>query len=271
MRRCENDDNFDRYRQRKKLKRRSACKRMILRFTVCICLAVMIVIACHVGRIFQNNVAKQPLSFPDTVAGVSEKDFNNIPNDVAEASTDETSWCLILTNKWNPIPNDYKVELTALSNGELIDTRIYPALQKMFDNARNDVVYPIVASGYRTTEKQENLMSEKINDYENEGYSTDEAKTKAETWVAIPGTSEHQLGIAVDINADGIHSTGDEVYKWLAENAYKYGFINRYPPDKTEITGVINEPWHYRYVGVAAATEIKNQGICLEEYLDKTN
>lgn len=203
----------------------------------------------------------------EATAGKMNSDDTNGGN----ATADETSWCLILANRWNPIPDNYQVELITLSNGESVDTRIYSALQEMFDSARNQAVYPIVASGYRTAEKQQSLMDEKITDYENEGYSPEEAKTKAEAWVAIPGTSEHQLGIAVDINADGIQSTGDEVYAWLDENAYKFGFIRRYPSDKTEITGVINEPWHYRYVGIAAAADIQNRGICLEEYLDKEN
>lgn len=105
-------------------------------------------------------------------------------------------------------------------------------------------------------------------EYENEGKSKSEAKKLAEQWVAIPGTSEHQLGIAVDINADTTKSSSDDVYSWLAENAHKYGFIKRYPSDKTDITGVINEPWHYRYVGKEAALEIYSQGMCLEEYID---
>ena len=88
---------------------------------------------------------------------------------------------------------------------------------------------------------------------------------------AIPGTSEHQLGLGVDINADGINSYGYEVYNWLAQNAYGYGFIYRYPENKVTITGIANEPWHYRYVGVNAATEIYKRGICLEEYLGETN
>lgn len=83
----------------------------------------------------------------------------------------------------------------------------------------------------------------------------------------LPGTSEHQTGLAVDINADGIHSAGYEVYDWLNQNAHKYGFICRYPSDKTDITGISNEPWHYRYVGVTAAMEIHRQDLCLEEYL----
>lgn len=99
--------------------------------------------------------------------------------------------------------------------------------------------------------------------------SEKEAMEEVQLWVAVPGTSEHELGLAVDINADKIHSEGAEVYTWLSENAYLYGFINRYPSDKTAVTGVANEPWHYRYVGVEAAAQIHEQGICLEEYLGR--
>ncbi|SFR62572.1 D-alanyl-D-alanine carboxypeptidase [Anaeromicropila populeti] len=155
-----------------------------------------------------------------------------------------------------------------MSNGEKVDSRIYPDLQAMFDAARSDGVYPYVAAGYRTQEKQQQLLDEKIKAYQSEGHSKSEARKLAEQWVAIPGTSEHQLGIAVDINADTTNSSSDDVYAWLAENGYKYGFIKRYPTDKIEITGIINEPWHYRYVGKQAAREIYSQGICLEEYID---
>lgn len=89
----------------------------------------------------------------------------------------------------------------------------------------------------------------------------------ASEWVAAPGTSEHQLGIAVDINADKTKSTNDEVYTWLAEHAREYGFILRYPKDKENVTGTGYEPWHYRYVGKEAAKEIWQEGCCLEEYV----
>lgn len=270
MKECSNNGNSGGYSHRKKSKRRAARKRTLRFFTICCCLTVIIVITCLLINFRQIDTVEQ-LPYPyDSEVIESETEQSNILN-VDEETVDETSWCLILANRWNYIPDDYTVELTTLENGQRIDTRIYPALQKMFDNARNDNVYPIVASGYRTTEKQQSLMDEKISDYENEGYSADKAKEKAEAWVAIPGTSEHQLGLSVDINADGVHSTGNEVYEWLDKNAYKYGFIHRYPSDKTEITGVINEPWHYRYVGIEAAQEIKEQGVCLEEYLKQTN
>lgn len=198
---------------------------------------------------------------------VWEEDTDRLEQTQENDFPQESSWCLLLVNRWNQIPEDYQVDLVTLNNGEQVDARIYPALQEMFDAARAESVYPIVASGYRTGEEQEQLMAEKIAEYEGQGYSDQEAREKAETWVAIPGTSEHQMGIAVDINADGIYSSGDQVYGWLAENAYRYGFIRRYPEDKTEITGVIHEPWHYRYVGKEAAREIQEQGVCLEEYL----
>lgn len=199
-----------------------------------------------------------------TASAVSSSDSGE---GAVTCASSEGDWSLILVNRTHPLPDDYQVDLTTLSNGQSVDSRIYPALQQMFDAARADGQYPVVASGYRTTEKQQSLMDEKIAAFESEGDSPAEAKTAAEAWVALPGTSEHQLGMAVDINADGIHSTGEAVYQWLNQNSYKYGFILRYPADKTDLTGISNEPWHYRYVGVTAAAEIHQQGICLEEYL----
>ena len=179
----------------------------------------------------------------------------------------ESGWQLMLVNRDHPLPEDYQVELTELANGKSVDSRIYPALQQMFDDARSQGIYPVVASGYRTEADQERIMEEKVQEFQDQGYSREEAQQEARNWVALPGTSEHQLGSAVDINADGIHSYGDEVYAWLNENSWRYGFIQRYPLDKTDITGISYEPWHYRYVGKEAAKEIYEQDITLEEYL----
>lgn len=201
---------------------------------------------------------------------VLNSDFTLLPFDniTHHTASEDNGWNLILVNRDSYIPDDYQVELTELSNGKKVDSRIYPELQKMFNDARAQGYGLFVREGYRTQEEQQKLLEEKIEAYKNEGKSKSEAKKLAEQWVAIPGTSEHQLGIAVDINADTTKSSSDDVYGWLAENAYKYGFIKRYPSDKTDITGVINEPWHYRYVGKEAALEIYSSGICLEEYID---
>lgn len=179
----------------------------------------------------------------------------------------EHGWKLILVNKDNYIPKDYKVKLLTLSNGKKVDARIYPKLQEMFDAARTSGINLHVAEGYRSEEEQEDLMEEKIESFIEEGKSEGEAKKLARKWVALPGTSEHQLGLAVDINSR-ISTPSGPLYSWLANNSYKYGFILRYPPNKVSITGVKYEPWHFRYVGKSAAAEIHKQGICLEEYIE---
>lgn len=176
-------------------------------------------------------------------------------------------WYLILVNRWNPIPDNYAVTLTWLSCGQAVDARVYPALQAMFDAARAEGIYPTVTSGYRTRQTQQDIMDSKVEEYTAQGFPPEQARQFAELWVSPPGTSEHELGLAVDINAEAGRSTNTAVYRWLYSHAHLYGFILRYPEDKTDITGVSYEPWHYRYVGVAAAGEIYRRGLCLEEYL----
>ncbi len=188
-----------------------------------------------------------------------------------KTATLEHGWNLILVNADYYVPSGFPDELVTLSNGQKVDSRIYPDLQEMFDTMRREGVYPVVASGYRTDAKQQQLLEEKISEYEDMGCSWWSARKQALQWVSRPGTSEHQLGIAVDINQEGTRSTARQVYAWLNDNAHRYGFIYRYPEDKTEVTGIGNEPWHYRYVGKEAAKEIYEKGICLEEYLEARN
>lgn len=179
-----------------------------------------------------------------------------------------SDWQLLLVNRWNPIPEGYAPELTELWNGESVDSRIYSDLQEMFDDARAEGLEPYVNAGYRTNEVQQSLMDQEVENYISQGYSEAEARKMAEQWVAVPGTSEHQMGLAVDISMNDNGSQGPaDVWQWLMENSYKYGFILRYPEDKAEITGIAYEPWHYRYVGKETAEEIYRRGICLEEYL----
>ena len=176
-------------------------------------------------------------------------------------------WNLIIVNKDNPIPESYDFTLTELDNGKKVDSRIYDDLQEMLNDMTAVGIYPVIGEAYRTAEEQEEIMQNYISDYIAQGYSEEDAKAEAKKWVAKPGTSEHQLGLALDINADTNYSSNESVYTWLADNAYKYGFILRYPQGKEDITGIDYEPWHYRYVGKIAAEEIYNSGVCLEEYL----
>lgn len=195
-----------------------------------------------------------------------------IAGEIAEKpkeATLENGWELILVNDDNLIPEYYKPELLTLSNGEQIDERIYPDLQKMFDDMRAEGHRPVVVSGYRSLQEQQNILDDKVQEYINQGYMRMVAEEMALQWVAQPGTSEHQLGIAVDINPDYTVTKGWGFYEWLLSNAHKYGFINRYPADKVEITGISNERWHYRYVGKEAAEIMYEENLCLEEYIEK--
>ena len=181
-----------------------------------------------------------------------------------QTANDDTDWNLVLVNYENAIPENYEPKLVEVPGGEKVDERIYDPLMEMLEAAKegNWDQLPMVVAGYRTQKKQQQLYDDKVAGYRKEGNSQSEAEELAKQWVSVPGYSEHQIGLAVDING----ATYD-LYFWLQENSYKYGFIFRYPGDKTDITGVAEEVWHYRYVGVEAATEMYEKGLCLEEYL----
>lgn len=174
----------------------------------------------------------------------------------------DTDWNLYLVNRQNPIPAGYEVELAEVPGGEQVDARIYEPLMELLEAAEAEELGPIVVAGYRTQETQQRIMDETVAEYVAQGYTQEEAKAQAEQWVSVPGHSEHQLGLAVDING-AVY----DIYPWLAEHSWEYGFILRYPEDKVEITGCQPEEWHFRYVGKDAAREIYERGICLEEYL----
>lgn len=179
---------------------------------------------------------------------------------------------LLLVNPWNPLPAGFTVDLVYVEDGYQMDVRCYDALVKMLADCRAAGHDPKLVSGYRTQSVQQYLFNVKVNYYLNKGYDLQEAQVEAAKSIAIPGTSEHQIGLAVDILEAGYIAMDDSqantpTQKWLMEHCHEYGFILRYPEGTTDITGIIYEPWHYRYVGVEVAKDIVEQGVTLEEYL----
>lgn len=186
---------------------------------------------------------------------------------------DKDDWRLILVNKQHPIPDDYTVELETIKGSMQCDARIIADLIAMFQAADEDGVNLAVCSPYRDLNRQEWLFERKIKSYMKKGMSYMEAYSLASRIVMVPGASEHQLGLAIDINCDTYTSLDEgfadtDAGKWLAEHCPEYGFILRYPHGKEYITGVEYEPWHFRYVGKEAAAVITEQGICLEEFIE---
>ena len=187
-------------------------------------------------------------------------------------AVDKSVWNLTLVNTWNPLSRDYAFTPTELANGCKVDQRCYPDLQAMMDACRAEGLSPVICSAYRSYEKQEELYQKKVDKLAARGRSQSDAEADAAKEVAVPGTSEHQLGLAmdiVDLNNQNLDESQENtaVQKWLMEHSWEYGFILRYPSGKSEVTGIIYEPWHYRYVGREAAAEIYEQGVCLEESL----
>lgn len=221
----------------------------------------------------EENIGEGEAELPETTPEESGPEPESDPEPEEPEPPKETSeWNLILANPWNKLPEDFTVVLAEIGGGHKVDARIVDDLNQMMSDLRSAGHSAFVCSSYRTNAHQTNLYNNEVNDYRNMGYSEEDAAVEAGKWVAVPGTSEHQTGLAIDIMSSyylvldkGQEDTAEQ--QWLMENSYKYGFILRYPSDKSEITGIYYEPWHYRYVGKDAAKEIYEKGICFEEYL----
>lgn len=176
----------------------------------------------------------------------------------------------ILVNAEHGIPEDYTPVLCYIDGSHLVDERCYDALRQMLDDCARAGYSPLVCSAYRTSERQKELLEEEIQKYLAQGMEEANARVLASQGVALPGHSEHELGLAVDI-VDSNYQLLDEkqentpVQQWLMKHCWEYGFVLRYPVDKTYTTGFEYEPWHYRYVGKALARYMYEQGICLEK------
>jgi D-alanyl-D-alanine carboxypeptidase len=189
-------------------------------------------------------------------------------------TSDDGNWQLILVNSEFWIPENFTVQLAPVQGTYNVDKRISTIAKKMISDAKSDGVSLLVCSAYRSIESQTTLYNNKVKYYTGQGYTTANAQATAATIVAKPRTSEHQTGLAMDI-VTYLHQELDEEFaetdggKWLQANAYKYGCILRYPENKQQKTKITFEPWHYRYVGITAAKIIKDNNLCLEEYLGR--
>lgn len=185
---------------------------------------------------------------------------------------------ITVVNPWNAVPDGYDPDLVSLGeyygqSGSRVSAVCLEALKQMIQDCNDQCTRVYVVSSYRTYEYQQGLFERRIQRFQNEGYSRTEAEKLAATVVALPGTSEHHLGLAVDIVDNHNWSLTDEQadmpgQQWLMEHSWEYGFILRYPKDSTDSTGIIWEPWHYRYVGKELAQELHQLGVTLETYLE---
>lgn len=175
--------------------------------------------------------------------------------------TSKGKWVLFC-NPWNPVPEDYVVKLVSIE-GYRFDSVGRDALQAMLKACRDAGLSCTINNTYRSKATQQYMWDKSVANFMASGMTREQASAETGKTTAIPGHSEHQTGLAVDLNGP------DATYAWLAENCWDYGFILRYPDEKMDITGIVYEPWHFRYVGTELALELKELGITMEEYIDR--
>ncbi|MGN0602603.1 MAG: M15 family metallopeptidase [Oscillospiraceae bacterium] len=215
-----------------------------------------------------------------TADSAADKTEDNMTEPAAEEEIDN-AWAMFLVNNQNPLPDDYDKRISVkkvYSNGERdfeFDERAADYLIDMFEAAKKDGINLTVNSSYRTIEYQQYNFDRSVQQRVNNGMSYEEAVLDTEKEVAYPGKSEHNAGLSADIFSDEYVSFDDDgfkntkAYAWLMENAADYGFILRYPEGKEAETGIIYEPWHYRFVGVYYAHKVQDSGLCLEEFFEE--
>lgn len=226
------------------------------------------------GRYVESRQAAETVQKKDNQYESLEKEYNSV-KEQAEAQNEETRpWYLMLVNQSHPMEDGYVPELANIDDSHQVDARVLEPLQNMLKAASDEGYSLYVCSAYRSVDRQKELFNESMIDYVNQRMTYYEAAIETAKSIAWPGESEHATGLAMDIVSSdyaGLDEKQGETddQKWLMEHCYEYGFILRYPKDKSEDTGIIYEPWHYRYVGVEAALAIRDQGVTLEEYLNE--
>ena len=204
---------------------------------------------------------------------VSEYEYAYAGFNPSVAVVNSEKWNLLLVNQDYILPEDFTVKTAEVKGGgQSLDYRVVPHYNDMVTAAEADGISLIPVSGYRSRQRQHNNFERKIKYYTDLGYGKAEATRIASEIVLMPGTSEHNAGLAMDFGTNGNYTLDEnfaktDAFKWLSEHAADYGFILRYESDTKHITKITYEPWHWRYVGVKAAKEIKASGVTLEEYL----
>ena len=247
-----------------------------------ICIILMILVILILTIVYKYIAYKKEVQASLETSVNVEELYNTTNIEEAEVIEEEnkrdidshtSDWELLLVNKNHKVPEGYTVELEEVENVHQVDKRIAEFLKQMLSDARKEGLSPIICSSYRTNAKQQKLYNNKVREYKRWECSSEEAEELASYWVAIPGTGEHETGLAVDIVSENYQILDEkqeqtDVQRWLIDNSYKYGFTLRYPTDKKDITMINYEPWHYRYVGIDNATYMKEHDMCLEEYIE---
>ena len=267
-------------------RRRSRAIRRVAGLTVMLCVAVGGVSFLLTRRaVVPSASAASAISMPaQSIADptVSSAENTAAPANALGLTADEARAMLadplmVLVNHTSKMPDDYTFDTkecgSATAVNKTLQTAACDAFLSMQKAAAADGVTVWMQSGYRSVKYQTSLYERKTKYYLDKGYDNATAKEKAAAVVNPPGYSEHNCGLAADLNSpehtgldEGFEKTA--AFRWLCEHAGDYGFILRYPKDAEDKTEIIYEPWHWRYVGVENAAKINASGLCFEDYIE---
>ena len=244
-------------------------------FTLFICIIFCLSLGACKGDLPTIDVSSESSSKIESVPESSSSAPVSSEEETLPPQPQDDSWKMVLVNGWHPLEEGFVPDLTQIdtnyaNQGYRFDSRAVDDLNAMCRAANKDGVKLWVISPWRRNSTQTANFNAQVQRVlnNNPNLTREQAEAEAATVVARPWTSEHQLGLAIDFNSVEESFENTPQFQWLSEHAQDYGFIMRYPKSKEAITGVIYEPWHYRYVGVENAKAIKASGLCLEEYLE---
>lgn len=247
------------------------------RFTVIVVLSISILILFAIAVIISKQIEKSAAADAAPAQSVSMPAVQQepaAPKTAAPAIPPVTDAFGVeglppLFNYQHTIPDSYELDLVDAGGGQSMQRDAAAAFLAMADAAAADGVTLDPVSGYRSHEHQQNNYDASIQNYLNQGIEEAEAVRLTQLYYAIPGTSEHEAGLAMDIGLVDDSFADTSAYRWLQAHCTEFGFINRYRQDQTGITHIAWEPWHYRFVGTNHAALIEDNGLTLEEYLEQ--
>ncbi len=265
-------------RQRRENRKKAVISALVLAVLVVIMLATAIFVAggeetAPASSSMSAPVSSAPAAAPSAVAVPSS---SSVPQEPPRTPTPyDEEGIPALFNRFNYIPDDWSMNLVDVGGGQMMDARAADAFLDMVAHAAEEGISLTPLSGYRESSTQYSLYHNKLDSWLAQGYSMEEATELTERYHAIPGTSEHEAALAMDIGdayvpganiADTFADT--DAYAWLQDNMTQYGFILRYEAENEHITHIAWEPWHYRYVGANHAERIVELDVTLEEYVE---
>ena len=265
--------------KRLKKKRYNKKKKLNKRKIAIIILIIIIVITLIVKKSKNKTTVETTTNQVEQTA--SEQEENKVEGELAneqnknqnqdqgqQPEKEITDWRLTLANYETLLPENFTVKVENIDKTRQFDARAIGELNDMMNQMKKDGITNIwIQSAYRSVARQKELYDASVKKYLQEGKTQEEAEKLTNEYINKPGSSDHNLGLAVDFNKVDNGFEKLDGFKWLQKNAENYGFVLRYPKDKEDITKIAYESWHWRYVGVEHAKKMNELNMCLEEYI----